>query len=234
MVTNALADFGETALPALLEFVDPDVERPSDTYWAGSVSSGLQALRFMVQDGTISAEMRSRVAAVAEAWLTGGPHDHGLVLASMDIAIALGDAGLVSLVERPDQPGRRGNHDRSRHPPTLAGLHRGTRCQPVVGWRLLGTPPAICPRKCPPGGEGEGGGGGRGENGRARLALHSTLSVQSGFRGGFGAIGRRYAVQEPGRQASGGRRTGASSRSFPPPESADVARGRVAKPMEEP
>ena len=104
MVTNALADFGETALPALLEFADPDVERPSDTYWAGSVSSGLQALRFMVQDGTISAEMRPRVAAVAEAWLTGGPHDHGLVLASMDIAIALGDAGLVSLVERLTDP----------------------------------------------------------------------------------------------------------------------------------
>lgn len=100
MVTNALADFGETALVPLLDFVQPDRERPSGTDWSGSVSSGLQALRFMVQDGTISAEMKPRVAAVAKGWLTGGPHDHFPVRAGMDIAIALGDADLVSLVER--------------------------------------------------------------------------------------------------------------------------------------
>ena len=118
-------------------------ERPSDTYWSGSVSSGLQALRFMVQDGTISVEMRPRVAAVAEAWLTGGPHDHGLVRTSMDIAIALGDAGLVSLVERltdPDAVAITIGPDTHQR---LAGHHRGTCCQPVVGWRLLGIPPAM-------------------------------------------------------------------------------------------
>ena len=49
MVTNALADFGEIALPAVLEFVQPGRERPSDGDWTGSVSYGLQALRFMVQ-----------------------------------------------------------------------------------------------------------------------------------------------------------------------------------------
>ena len=118
-------------------------ERPSDTDWSGSVSSGLQALRFMVQDGTISVEMRPRVAAVAEAWLTGGPHDHGLVRTSMDIAIALGDAGLVSLVERltdPDAVAITIGPDTHQR---LAGHHRGTCCQPVVGWRLLGIPPAM-------------------------------------------------------------------------------------------
>ena len=104
MVTNALADFGEIALPAVLDYVRPDRERPSDVFWAENVSSGLQVLRFMVQDGTVSAEMRPRVAAVAEAYLTGGPHDHFLVTDAMDIAIALGDAQLVALVERLTDP----------------------------------------------------------------------------------------------------------------------------------
>ncbi len=90
---NALADFGAVAFPAVLEAVsDPD-EYPY------RVSRGLGALRFMLEDGTLTAGQANQVRAVVRDQLSGSQH-HTVAIAALRLAMALKDPELREIVER--------------------------------------------------------------------------------------------------------------------------------------
>ncbi len=92
---EALAEFGEEAVPALL-----------DAVMSGNhdrITGGLLALRFMVE-GTaprpLPAETRARIRRAAEHHLTAGTDGSGVTLRrASDLAFALDDPGLWRIVE---------------------------------------------------------------------------------------------------------------------------------------
>ena len=87
---NAVADFGELALPHLLDFITPkEGENPNE------VSVGFRVLRFMIEDGLMTPEIREAV----QVRLTGGQQDWNVVRYAMMAAVALGDPELLRRVE---------------------------------------------------------------------------------------------------------------------------------------
>lgn len=90
---NALADIGARSFPAVLEAVsDPD-EHPK------RVSGGLITLRFMLEDGILTAGQTEQVRAVVHECLSGA-QDHFEVRAGLRLALAIGDLELRAIVER--------------------------------------------------------------------------------------------------------------------------------------
>jgi len=101
VVTNALADFGAAALPALLDYVRPDTTGPPGDAWVLRVGSALRTLALIAEDGPISPEIRPRAieAARNRLTLTVAPQERYVVARAMELAVALGDPGLRVLVE---------------------------------------------------------------------------------------------------------------------------------------
>lgn len=96
--TNALADFGELALPAVLEAAEkgPAGVGPIDS----DVQGALQTLRYLVEDGAVKASYRPRVIDAARQRLTKGPQRFGVVRNAMELAVVLQDPELLVLLER--------------------------------------------------------------------------------------------------------------------------------------
>ena len=94
---EALAEFGEDAVPALLDAV------MSGDSPARRVTGSLVALRFMVEEAAarpLSAETRARIRRAAEHHLTAGTDRSGVTLRrASDLAFALDDPGLWRIVE---------------------------------------------------------------------------------------------------------------------------------------
>lgn len=93
-IPNHLADFGAAlAFPPVLAAVsDPD-EHPD------RVGHGLMALRFMLEDGALTAEQAERTRAAVRERLSGSQQSI-VVHAAVRLALALGDPGLRVTVER--------------------------------------------------------------------------------------------------------------------------------------
>jgi len=90
---NALADIGGRAFPAVLEAVsDPDED-------GSRVSRGLTTLRFMLEDGTLTAGQTEQVRAGVRGRLSGTQHTK-VVDAALRLALALKDPELRGIVER--------------------------------------------------------------------------------------------------------------------------------------
>ncbi len=84
--SDALADLGAAAFPAVLEFVaNPDTRR-------SGVTDGLVALRFMLEDGSLGE------AEVVRARLSG-TQDYSIVKAGLHLAVALEDPELRQIVQ---------------------------------------------------------------------------------------------------------------------------------------
>ncbi len=91
--SNALADFGAAAFPAVLEAVsDPDEDQ-------SRVSGALTALRFMLEDGTLTAGQANQVRAVVQPRLSGSQRAI-VVDAAVRLALTLKDPELRGIVER--------------------------------------------------------------------------------------------------------------------------------------
>ncbi|MYA32210.1 MAG: hypothetical protein F4164_02905 [Gemmatimonadales bacterium] len=90
---NALADLSPGSLPAVLEAVANPGERPH------RVGNGLTALRFMLEDGSLSQRQIAPVREVVRDRLTGMQH-HSVVSGAIRLALALGDPELRQTVER--------------------------------------------------------------------------------------------------------------------------------------
>ncbi len=117
---NALADFGAVAFPAVLEAVsDPDA-------YPYRVSRGLDALRFMLEDGTLTAGQANQVRAVVRDRLSGAQH-HKVVFVALKLALALKDPELRGIVERFADD--RGFAETLISPYLASGAARGSRDQ---------------------------------------------------------------------------------------------------------
>ncbi|MGH7528753.1 MAG: hypothetical protein ACREMN_00060 [Gemmatimonadales bacterium] len=94
LVTDALADFGEPAVPDVVRVVTS----PDSPYSA--VDEGLLALRFMVEGrgGRLSARTLDRIRDAAKQRLTG-KQSFTTVWQAIDLAVALRDAELRRIVE---------------------------------------------------------------------------------------------------------------------------------------
>ena len=99
VANEALAEFGEEAVPAILDVV---------TSWdsrRGLVNGGLETLRFMVEGAAttpLSADALDQIRRAAEQRLTTGTDpigQGGLLRRTIDLAIALDDPGLRRIVE---------------------------------------------------------------------------------------------------------------------------------------
>ena len=90
---NALADFGAEALPAVIAAVSDPGEDQS------RVRGGLSVLRFLLEDGVLTAGQVERVRPVVPERLSGS-QDSGVVRAAVRLALALGDPELRVTVER--------------------------------------------------------------------------------------------------------------------------------------
>ncbi len=88
-ITNALADLGADAFPAVLEAAN------AGEYRQGSPS--LSVLRFMVEDGTVSGEDMSKVREVVRTRLTGRQHWH-VVLDAIQLAVVLDEPEFLDRV----------------------------------------------------------------------------------------------------------------------------------------
>ncbi len=128
VVTNALADFGVAALPALLDYVRADDMGPSGEARALRVGSALRTLALIAEDGPIPPEMRPRVVEAARNRLTVVPQQPFVAPTgsevqwqasrAMELAVALGDPDLRELVEHltdlrsvQDLTGMRSSHE---------------------------------------------------------------------------------------------------------------------------
>ena len=102
VVTNALADFGAAALPALLDYVRRDTLGPPGEARVIRVGPALRTLALIAEDGPVPPDLRPRIieAARNRLRLRAAPQEHYLVLGAMELAVALGDPGLRTLVER--------------------------------------------------------------------------------------------------------------------------------------
>ncbi|MCY4397744.1 MAG: hypothetical protein OXE96_00145 [Gemmatimonadetes bacterium] len=109
VVTNALADFGVAALPALLDYVRADDMRPSGEARALRVGSALRTLALIAEDGSIPPDMRPSAIEAARSRLTVAPQESFVATTAwevqwhasraMELAVALGDPDLRALVE---------------------------------------------------------------------------------------------------------------------------------------
>lgn len=93
VATNALADLGTAAFPAVLTAVKDPAGIDMD------VSGGVTTLRFMVEDGSLNARQLEQVREVARERLSG-TQNLFVVKAAVQLAIALGDPELRRIVER--------------------------------------------------------------------------------------------------------------------------------------
>lgn len=91
--SNALADFGTEAFPAVLAAVSDPGEHPYDVF------GGLTTLRFLLEDGALTAGQAERVRGVVRDRLSG-TQDGFPLKAAIRLAVALGDSGLRATVER--------------------------------------------------------------------------------------------------------------------------------------
>lgn len=91
--SNALADIGARAFPAVLEAAYDPNKHPSGTRQA------LTALRFMLGDGILTSGQTEQVRAVARARLSGTQYD-AVVKAAVRLALALNDPELRGIVQR--------------------------------------------------------------------------------------------------------------------------------------
>lgn len=90
---NALADIGVRAFPAVLEAVSDSDEN------ASRVRGGLTVLRFMLEDGILTAGQTDQVRAAARDRLSGTQHD-SVVRAALRLALVLNDPELREIIER--------------------------------------------------------------------------------------------------------------------------------------
>ncbi len=92
-IPNALADLGPAAFPAVLAAVtDPEGFR-------GDMVGGLDALRFMVEDGSLNPRQLAQVHEVARDRLSRMQY-YLVVKAAVRLAVVLGDLELRRIVER--------------------------------------------------------------------------------------------------------------------------------------
>lgn len=91
--SNALADIGTEAFPAVIAAVSDPGEHPYDVF------GGLTALRFLLEDGALTAGQVERVRGVVRDRLTG-VQDGFPVKAAIRLAVALGDPELRATVEQ--------------------------------------------------------------------------------------------------------------------------------------
>ena len=89
---NALADFGVEAFPAVLKAVsDPDE-------YASRIGKGLTTLRFMIEDGTLTAGQTDQVRTIVRRCLSG-KQPVTVVRAAVRLALTLKDPELRGIVE---------------------------------------------------------------------------------------------------------------------------------------
>lgn len=100
VVSNALADFGVAALPALLDYVRLDTLGPPGEARVIGVGSALRTLALIAEGGPIPPDMRPRAIEAARHRLTVVPQEGYLVARAMELAVALGDPGLRAVVEQ--------------------------------------------------------------------------------------------------------------------------------------
>ena len=93
MAPNALADLGSAAFPAVMATVEDPEGHP------GHIAGGLLALRFMVEDGSLSPPQLERVREIARERLSG-TQDYMVVRGGVRLAVVLGDPELRRTVER--------------------------------------------------------------------------------------------------------------------------------------
>ena len=91
--SNALADLGRVAFPAVLETVANPVEHPH------RVKGGVTTLRFMLEDGSLGARDAALVREVVHDRLSE-QQDDWVVRNAMHLAFELGDPELRRIVER--------------------------------------------------------------------------------------------------------------------------------------
>jgi hypothetical protein len=95
-VAEALAGFGDLALPLILDLVSD----PESTVFDG-VDMGLVTLRYMVEDGTLRPDGLAEVTVAVRKRLTTPQDDGPLVInMAMGTAVALGEPALLRIVER--------------------------------------------------------------------------------------------------------------------------------------
>jgi len=92
-VSNALADLGSAAFPAVLAAVAD----PAGDYRV--VDGGLTALRFMVEDGSLAPRQLERVREAARERLSGSTDWFVVGTGAMRLAVTLGDPDLRRTVE---------------------------------------------------------------------------------------------------------------------------------------
>ncbi|WP_420442619.1 hypothetical protein [Candidatus Palauibacter sp.] len=91
--SNALADFGAEAFPAVFEAAADPEGHPY------RVDGCLTALRFMLEDGSLSPRQVEQVQEVVRDRLSETQH-HFVVKAAVRLALALGDSGLRRIVDQ--------------------------------------------------------------------------------------------------------------------------------------
>jgi len=95
VVTDALADFGERAVPDVRRVV---VSPESDTWL---VNDGLEALRFMVEAGNISAKARKEIRSAAKMRLLSNKQNVTTLWWAIDLGAALNDPELKQIIRSP-------------------------------------------------------------------------------------------------------------------------------------
>ena len=98
-VTNALADFGAAAVPALLDYIRADTLRTARDARVLRVGSAVRTLALIAEDGQMPPDMRPSAIEAARNLLTVVPQEHYLIARAMELAVALGDPGLRARVE---------------------------------------------------------------------------------------------------------------------------------------
>lgn len=95
LVTNALADFGEPAAPAVLAVVTSTESMPD------AIDHGLITLRFMVEGslGRLSPGLLAQIRAAASQRLTGQQPFVSTIWRAIDLAMALKDPDLTKIVQ---------------------------------------------------------------------------------------------------------------------------------------
>lgn len=144
-VAEALAGFGDLALPLILDLVS----NPERTVFDG-VDMGLVTLRYMVEDGTVGPDQLAGVTVAVRERLTT-PQEWPVVISmAMGTAVALGEPALLRIVERvaKDSVTARGTLSSSAEPDDLRRIQ--TEAQ-----RLLDGGTAY-PRRSPPKGTDDG------------------------------------------------------------------------------
>lgn len=96
-MADELADFGELAFPAIMQKA---MDRRLGLVHQGHVSNAIKTLRFMVEDGSIRPEELAQVRRVVHMRITEPDQGMGTICRAATLAVVLGDADLVALVEQ--------------------------------------------------------------------------------------------------------------------------------------